>query len=170
MMVVVPYLTYGCSVWWQRGEVRLIQSKLNHLQRMACLGITGAVRTTPTAAMEVMLNLPPLHILLEKYARSTTYKLFVSKYYSHFLESESIIWKRQIQENPIFLAPSDFCTKVIDTEKPFSVLISERAEAINLVLATENSQLFSLQMDLSVMEKLALVFFAITCKLNIQCH
>jgi hypothetical protein len=29
------------------------------LHRMGCLGITGAMRTTPTAAMEVFLGLPP---------------------------------------------------------------------------------------------------------------
>jgi hypothetical protein len=29
---------------------------------MACLGITGAMRIAPTAAMEVLLGLPPLHL------------------------------------------------------------------------------------------------------------
>jgi hypothetical protein len=28
----------------------------------ACLGITGAMRSGPTAAMEVLLGLPPLHL------------------------------------------------------------------------------------------------------------
>jgi hypothetical protein len=32
------------------------------LQRVACLWITGAMKTAPTAAMEVLLGLPPLHL------------------------------------------------------------------------------------------------------------
>lgn len=32
--VVGPILAYGYLVWWQKGEVRTVQSKLGHLQRM----------------------------------------------------------------------------------------------------------------------------------------
>jgi hypothetical protein len=38
------------------------QAELSKLQRMACLGITGAMRMAPTAAMEILLGLPPLHL------------------------------------------------------------------------------------------------------------
>jgi hypothetical protein len=31
---------------------------------MACLSITGAMKSTPTAAMEVLLNLTPLDLLI----------------------------------------------------------------------------------------------------------
>ena len=31
--IVRPILTYGCLVRWQRGEVRMVQSKFNHLQK-----------------------------------------------------------------------------------------------------------------------------------------
>jgi hypothetical protein len=36
---------------------------------MACLGITGAMRTAPTAAMEVFLGLPPLYLHVETEAK-----------------------------------------------------------------------------------------------------
>jgi hypothetical protein len=42
---------------------------------MACLGITGAIRTAPTAAIEVLLGLPPLHLQLEAEARAGIYRL-----------------------------------------------------------------------------------------------
>jgi hypothetical protein len=35
------------------------------LHRLACLAIMGATKTTPTAAMEVLLGLPPLHVAIE---------------------------------------------------------------------------------------------------------
>jgi hypothetical protein len=36
---------------------------------MACLGITGAMKKSSTAAIEVLLGLPPLHLQLEAEAR-----------------------------------------------------------------------------------------------------
>jgi hypothetical protein len=39
------------------------------------LGITGAMRTAPTAAMEVLLELPPLHLQVEAEARISNYRL-----------------------------------------------------------------------------------------------
>jgi hypothetical protein len=45
-----------------------------------CLGITGAMRTAPTAAMEVLLGLPPLHLQVEAEARigNTDYAAIMS--------------------------------------------------------------------------------------------
>jgi hypothetical protein len=42
---------------------------------MACLGITGAMRSAPTAAMEVLLGLPPLHLQMEVEAKVGNYRL-----------------------------------------------------------------------------------------------
>jgi hypothetical protein len=42
---------------------------------MACLGITGAMRTAPTAAMKVLLGLPPLYLQVEIEARIGNYRL-----------------------------------------------------------------------------------------------
>jgi hypothetical protein len=39
------------------------------------LGITGAMRTAPTAAMEALLGLPPLHLQVEAEARVGNYRL-----------------------------------------------------------------------------------------------
>jgi hypothetical protein len=43
---------------------------------MASLGITGAIRTAPTAAMEVLLGLPPLHLQVEADAKVGNYRLY----------------------------------------------------------------------------------------------
>lgn len=63
--IVRPYLSYGVIVWWPRIYVGSSQKMLNKLQRLACMSITGVMRTTPTAALEVLFNLPPLHLYLE---------------------------------------------------------------------------------------------------------
>jgi hypothetical protein len=37
-----------------------VKKRLSRIQRLACLGITGVMRTTPTRAMEALTGLPPL--------------------------------------------------------------------------------------------------------------
>jgi hypothetical protein len=46
---------------------------------MACLAIAGAMKSTPTAAMEVLLNLTPLDLLITAQARITLYRLHILK-------------------------------------------------------------------------------------------
>jgi hypothetical protein len=60
-VVVRPIVTYAAIVWWLRVKFRIRKAELSKMQRMACLGITGATRTTPTAAVEILLGLPPVH-------------------------------------------------------------------------------------------------------------
>jgi len=46
---------------------------------MACLAITGAMKSTPTAAMEVHLNLTPIDLLTMAEARMAIYRLQILK-------------------------------------------------------------------------------------------
>lgn len=49
-MVVKPMLTYVYLVWWPKRKQAMAVSKLSRVQRLAYLGIIGAMRTTSTAA------------------------------------------------------------------------------------------------------------------------
>jgi hypothetical protein len=49
--------------------------ELNKLQRSDCLAITGVMTMTPTAAMEVVLGFPPMHVITEPKAHAATYRL-----------------------------------------------------------------------------------------------
>jgi hypothetical protein len=49
--------------------------ELRKLQRLACLGIRGAMRTTPTATVLALLGLPPLHLQLEAESKVGVYRL-----------------------------------------------------------------------------------------------
>src|SRR5699024_9804617 len=68
--VIRPMLTYGAIVWWPRTKLETAKKHLNHVQRLACLAITGAIRTTPTFALETALSLTPLDILREEAVRA----------------------------------------------------------------------------------------------------
>lgn len=74
-MVVKPTITYASVVWWPKVQQKSAIIKLSKVQRLACLGITGAMRGTPTAAMEALLDLPPLHITIRGEARMGYYRL-----------------------------------------------------------------------------------------------
>jgi hypothetical protein len=67
-MVVRPIVTYATAVWWPRIKFKTSKVELSKLQRMACLGITGAMKTAPTAANEV----------LEAEATAGIYRLYCS--------------------------------------------------------------------------------------------
>jgi hypothetical protein len=53
--------------------------ELNKLQKLPCLAITGAMKKTPPAAMEVLLELPPLHVMIEMEAQAVIYSLKCSQ-------------------------------------------------------------------------------------------
>jgi hypothetical protein len=58
-MVVI---TYANMVWWPTVKYKTSRTNLSKLKMLACLGITGAMRILPTAATEVPLQLPSLHM------------------------------------------------------------------------------------------------------------
>ncbi|KAL1447090.1 hypothetical protein WDU94_000567 [Cyamophila willieti] len=83
--VIRPMVTYGSIVWWLKVEQVQAKLALGKLQRLACLCITSAMKSTPTAAMETLLNLPPLDIVIRGEARMGAYRL-----------QQNNLWKRQL--------------------------------------------------------------------------
>ncbi|GJQ80034.1 hypothetical protein Trydic_g5013 [Trypoxylus dichotomus] len=68
-----PTITDGAITWFQKVTQAMTRNTIDKLQRIACVCITGAMRTCPTAAMEVILDLTPQHIVVEGVANSITY-------------------------------------------------------------------------------------------------
>jgi hypothetical protein len=95
-------------MWWlgSRVEQKKAKKLLSHLQRMACLGNTGGMRSTPTS-LEVMLMLLPLHLFIKQEARQVANRLLenVCSYMPIFGHSEVLI--RMTDETPLLLAPRD---------------------------------------------------------------
>jgi hypothetical protein len=74
-MVVRPVITYTTIVWWPRVQHKTSRAKLSKLQRLVCLGITGAIRMAPTAPVEVLLGPPHLHLKTKAEAQAGVYRL-----------------------------------------------------------------------------------------------
>jgi ribonuclease HI len=75
MAVIKPMITYGAVVWWEGTGTANAKDRLGRVQRLACLCITGAMSTTPTAALEVLTNLIPLDIQVVAEAMKTFHRL-----------------------------------------------------------------------------------------------
>ena len=60
--VVKPIMFYGVFVWWRALERSTLAKKLERVQRAALIGISGALRTTPTLALNAILNIAPVDI------------------------------------------------------------------------------------------------------------
>ena len=73
--MIRPAITYGALVWWLSIRRTVHSKKLGRLQRLACLGVIGVMRTTPTLAMEAILGLEPLYLNVEAKARRALTRL-----------------------------------------------------------------------------------------------
>jgi len=73
--VIRPVLTYGSTVWWPKVRYNVSRTKLSQLHRLACLAILGAMKMNPTFVTEVLLGLPPLHVMTEAKAQAGIYTL-----------------------------------------------------------------------------------------------
>jgi hypothetical protein len=80
------------------------------------------MRSTPTAAMEVLLNLTPLDILIMVEARMALYRLRITKQPSAFEAETGLlsIWEKVT--NPIFEMRADHIIPVFNHSRNFKVI------------------------------------------------
>jgi len=90
---------------------------------MACLAITGAMKSTPTAAMEILLNLTPFDLVIQVEARMALYRLHILKQPADPKAEAGLlsIWKNVC--DPLLEMLADFTTPVYYHSKAFSVSI-----------------------------------------------
>jgi hypothetical protein len=69
--VIIPMLTYGSTVWGHAAQKATICEKLRSLQRLGLTAITLVRQGTPTMGMELIYNLPPLHLRIKECALGT---------------------------------------------------------------------------------------------------
>ena len=129
-VIVRPMLTYASVVWWPAVARLHIQRKLEQLQRLACLGVTGVIRTTPTAALEALLDLVPLHLLIEAEARKAAYRLKCGGQWKE--EGERLGHTRAltnaVRAHSLLEARSDRIAPTFSFSVPFKVIIPKRED------------------------------------------
>jgi len=130
-MVIRPMLSYAAVVWWPRVNFSTVEKQLEHVQRIACLYITGAIRTTPTTALEIIIGLLPLAIFVRQDAISACFHLKVNKQWKYNSCGHAVI-NRELEE---IIPETHFRSDNIITQyvfnKNYVVIIPNRSDWIN---------------------------------------
>ena len=71
--IVRPMLCYGAMIWGHRAPA--LEAKLRRVNRMAINTFASFPKSTPTAALEIMLDVMPLHIYLQQEGLATRTRL-----------------------------------------------------------------------------------------------
>ena len=129
-----PILTYAAWIWWEKTEQKGAVRKLGRIQRIACLLITGAMRTTPTAALEAMLGLTPIHLYIQRVAANNALKYACLNATGATRGHMAII--RKIRNWEYLIRCTDLQKKEKNFDKNFEVTILPREnwslEALNI--------------------------------------
>lgn len=128
--IVRPMVAYGAVAWWTKTTQITCRAKLSKLQRLACTSITGAMASTPTMAIEALLNLSPLHIFIAAEAKSSVYRLTLEKGPRWLCRSlrNTHNW---VENHPITGMLSDHMSTAYDFHKPFKTNIYDRVSWSN---------------------------------------
>lgn len=103
------------------------RARLSRVQRLAALGIAGALRTTPTLSLEAALGLTPIHIYVEAEAQKSAVRLndwgqFKSPRVS---VGHGSIWTTIIKSHPILLR-RDAIIPAFVLRRKYQVIIPSR--------------------------------------------
>ena len=124
--IVRPRITYASLVWWTKTREKGAQDKLEKLQWLATLSITGAMRSTPTKALEALLFMLPLHQFIQLEAEKSALRIKRSlKLFEGDLTGHLGILKT-IRINPLVINNEDRMEKRYNFERRFRMFEPER--------------------------------------------
>jgi hypothetical protein len=125
-----PSVTFVSLVWWHGCQTARAKRKLSSVQRLACLGITRAMRTTPTNVMEALIGLPPLDLVVQSEARSAAHRLWSLGFWSylHPKRGHSSILLRLQQSDPRFHMGVDVMRSAYNFEPQYRVTLLTRED------------------------------------------
>ena len=91
--VVVPQMTYGCSVWYtpigETNHKRWMLEDLQVIQARALRVVTGAFRATARAALDVEAYMLPIKQRLEKLTNDTMLRIVATPSYKYVIGRRS---------------------------------------------------------------------------------
>jgi len=121
--VIRPSVTYASLVWWSGCQTASVTKKLSEVRNLACLGITGAVSTTPTHAIEALTCLPPLELVVQGEVRMAAHRLWSLGCWSylHSNRVHSIILKLLQLSDPVFNMGLDAMRPTYNLEPKYRV-------------------------------------------------
>ena len=138
--IVKPMLAYGSFFWWYGTHTIAAKGKLSHLQLVACLAITGAMSTSPQAALEALLSLPKLDKYIESEAKNTAYRLRRRiTDVQHMHAKHTNIFKALYNQNRIIESADDYIIMVYMFDKNYDVVIPQKLDWTNRLIKVNYS-------------------------------
>lgn len=126
--IVKPRIMYASLVWWPKTEQQSTQKKLDKILRLATMSITGSMCTTPSNALNGLLNILPLHQDIKMDALKHAIRIQRSKQ----LITGDLVGHLRILKvipiNPLFLANDDRMEIRLDFSHSFNVFETSRVE------------------------------------------
>ncbi|CAL4095421.1 unnamed protein product [Meganyctiphanes norvegica] len=135
--IIRPILAYAAVIWINATNSHTLVAMLQKVQRLACITITSAFPSTPTAALETLLQIPPIDVFLKGEAYMATYRLERGDMWTtrRYVGGRGRKFKSHVDMNnegkikiPILNMPKDSCTPFLQFGRKFSVKIGQRNE------------------------------------------
>ncbi|XP_062715575.1 uncharacterized protein LOC134291616 [Aedes albopictus] len=124
--IVRPRITYASLVWWPKTKEKCAIKKLGKIQRLAAVSTTGAMRSTPTNALDAMLNILPLHQYVQLEAEKAAIRLKRTKVlYDGDIKGHLSVLK-EIQVNPLATVNNDWMETQFNFERMYNVIEPDR--------------------------------------------
>ncbi|XP_063987244.1 uncharacterized protein LOC135167690 [Diachasmimorpha longicaudata] len=73
--IMTPQLTHAAVVWWPALNKACHRKAVDRVGRLAMLSITGALRRTPSSALEVLVFMQPPHLIIKEEATKAAARL-----------------------------------------------------------------------------------------------
>jgi hypothetical protein len=128
--IVLPMLSYGALVWAHRNIPDYLVNRLTTLNRLAATGLGPMRRNTPTAGLEVILDLQPLDLVvkgdgLKAYGRLTNGKHLRTAWdgLGRLFKGHRRFWADLAVKNNISLIHEDVCALTFNWAPPFSYML-----------------------------------------------
>lgn len=131
--IVRPMVSYASVAWYRKTTQKTTIARLGSLQRTACVIVTGAMSTSPTAALEAMLNLPPLNLHLEKEARSSMLRILTARK-GNWLSRALTTLGESVNDVPVLGMPLDTIPPKLSTQINYSVELLKREDWTNSLI------------------------------------
>jgi hypothetical protein len=104
--MIETHFDLRCLTVVEKSVTNTCQSKNSRPATPCLYKITGSMHSTPTAALEVILMLPPLGIYIEEEGRQATYRLNCSGEFTRARFGHSEVFEKMSNEWPSLLVSS----------------------------------------------------------------
>ena len=111
--IIHPLFLHGIVVWWEATTKSNHITSITKINRSALMSVTGAFKTTPTAALEVVLNIPPLELKAQQFAQNSWYRLLRTGAVTHHCHFDHKIHQMLIKSTEVCIQPADFTQRTL---------------------------------------------------------